>query len=295
MLNDLIRRKADDQGGYISHTQLREIGLTQSAIKHRIARGFLIVEYDEVYAVGHRPRNPLNRAHGVLVACGPESGLCHESAASVWQVSRYWSIPFHVSTPVRRRLSGIRTHHRTALTDGDFTIEQGLRVTTPALTAFDLAPTLTRKRLVRVVNTLRLANGLELQQLEDLLRRFPRHPGARAVREMLASAPKHASRSGAEDHWPAFAAAYGLSGWETNVFVGPYEVDVLFGPDLLIVEIDGPSHELAVDEDRNRDADIWARFKIPTLRVPVHDYESEPAEQAARIHQILAARRARAA
>jgi hypothetical protein len=295
VVEDLIREKAHDHGGYVTHEQLREIGLTQSAIKHRIARGFLIVEYFGVYAVGHRPTTTVNRAHGALAACGPRSGLSHHSAGSVWRVSRYWSLPFHVSAPVRCRTKGIRTHHRPALTDRDFVVEQGLRVTTPALTAYDLAPRLTPKRLIRVVNTFRLANGLDLQELEDLLRRFPHHPGARRVRAMLGIAQKEPTRSGPEDDWPIFAAAHGITGWDTNVHVGPYRVDVLFLPDLLIVEIDGPTHDLTADSDKDQDADILTRFGIPTLRIPVGDFETMPAKQAARIKRILAARLATAA
>lgn len=295
MVEDLIRETAHHHGGYVSHAQLREIGLTQSAIKHRIARGFLIVEYFGVYAVGHRPTTTVNRAHGALAACGPRSGLSHHSAGSVWRVSRYWSLPFHVSAPVRCRTKGIRTHHRPALTPRDFVIQQGLRVTTPALTTLDLAPTLTRKRLLRVVNEFRLAKRLELVELEDLLRRFPRHPGARHIRHLLRASQKEPTRSGIEDDWPEFAASYGLTGWETNVFVGTYRVDVLFVPDLLVVELDGPTHDLTTHSDKDQDADILTRFQIPTLRIPVEEFTATPAEHAARIHKILAARRARAA
>lgn len=294
-LDDLIRDQAHDQGGYVAHKQLREIGLTQNAIKHRIARGFLIVEYFGVYAVGRRPTSPLGWAHGARVACGEESGLSHHSAGSVFRVFRHWSLPFHVSTPVRHRVKGINIHHRPALTAQDFVMEQGIQVTTPALTVYDLSPTLTRKRLIRVVNTLRLSHGLELQQLHELLERFPRHPGARNVRAMLGVAQRQPSRSGPEDAWPDFAAAHGFTNWDTNVHVGPHRVDVLFLPDLLIVEIDGPTHELTQAEDKEQDADILTTYGIPTLRIPVDDFEKLPAKQAARIQRILAARRTRAA
>ncbi len=295
MIDDCIRKLAHNQGGHVTNQQLREAGLTRSAIRNLVARRLLIVEYFGVYAVGHRPTNPIDRARGALLACGPDPGLSHHSAGSFWRVFPSWSQPFHVSTQLDRRPKGIATHYRPALTDRDFVVEQGLRVTTPALTAYDLAPSLTPKRLIRVVNTLRLANGLELQALEDLLRRFPRHPGARHVRAMLGIAQKEPGRSGPEDHWPTFAATYGFTNWETNVHVGPYRVDVLFLPDLLVVEIDGPTHELTADSDKEQDADILTRFGIPTLRIPVEDYETKPAKQAARIKRILAARCGQAA
>jgi hypothetical protein len=295
MIDDCIRKLAHNQGGHVTSPQLREAGLTRSAIRNLVARRFLIVEYFGVYAVGRRPTNPIDRAHGALLACGPGAGLSHHSGGSLWGVFPSWSQGFHVSTRLDRRAKGVKTHHRPALSDADFVIRAGLRVTTPALTAYDLAPRLTPKRLIRVVNQLRLANGLELQALEDLLRRFPRHPGARPVRAMLGIAQKEPSRSGPEDHWPIFAAAYGFTNWATNVHVGPYRVDVLFLPDVLVVEIDGPTHDLTADSDKEQDAEILTRFGIPTLRIPVEDYERMPAKQAARIKRILAVRRGQAA
>jgi very-short-patch-repair endonuclease len=294
MIEDSIRKVAHDQGGYVTYWQLREqLGLTHDAIKHRIARHFLIIEYRGVYAVGRRPTNPIDRAHGALLACGPGAGLSHQSGGSLWGVFRSWRQPLHVSTRLDRRPKGVKTHHRPALTTRDFVIQQGLRVTTPAVTILDLAPTLTGKRLLRIVNEFRLTKRLELVELEDLLRRFPRHPGARHIRQLLRVSQQEPTRSGIEDDWPEFAARHGLTGWEMNVLVGRYRVDVLFIPDLLIVELDGPTHDLTTHRDKDQDAEILTRFGTPTLRIPVDQFTAKPAEQAARIHKILADRRAR--
>jgi hypothetical protein len=214
----------------------------------------------------------------------------------LWEVVRSWPKRFHVSTALDRRPAGITTHHRPALLRTDITVHRRLRVTTPALTVLDLAPRLTRKRLLRVVNELRLRNLLDIQDLELLLERFPRHCGARRVREGLGLAQREPTRSGTEDDWPPFASAHGLTDWEMNVHVGPYRVDVLFLPDLLIVELDGwPTHSLesAIEEDKDRDADILERFGIPTIRITRHQFRTNPPRQAARIHRILEGRRSR--
>ena len=119
-------------------------------------------------------------------------------------------------------------------------------MTTPALTALDLAPgphaqTPDEGRQRRSASLKRL----DLSRLENLLRRFPRHPGARPrTTPCYGLAQKEPTRSGPEDDWPDFAAALRPHRLGHQPFVGPYRVDVLFVPDLLVVELDGPTHDL---------------------------------------------------
>jgi hypothetical protein len=295
-IDDRIAEIAEPQGWHIHYRQLRAIGLSRRAIEHRVSRGSLVRVFSQVFAVGHRPTEPVELAHGALLACGPRAALSHGSGGALWQIVKSWPQRFHVSTSLDRRPAGITTHHRPALLRTDITIEQGLRVTTPALTILDLAPTLSRRRLIRAVNELRLRDLLEIHELELLLERFPRHRGARRIRDTVGLAQREPSRSGIEDDWPPFAAAHGLTGWEMNVHVGPHRVDVLFLPDLLIVELDGwitHSLEPAIEEDKDRDADILERFGIPTIRIPRQQFRAAPGRQAARIHRILEGRRTR--
>jgi very-short-patch-repair endonuclease len=81
-----------------------------------------------------------------------------------------------------------------------------------------------------------------------------------------------------------------------NYVICGYRVDVIFLPDLLIVELDGwrvhgtpPSFEA----DRDQDAAILEQTGIPTIRVTYKQFHADPAKQAGRIHAVLARRRAR--
>ena len=70
-------------GGYQTRAQLLALGISSRQIASRVKRGWLFPEYWRVYAVGHRPVLPVDRAHGALLAAGPESALSHRSAGIV--------------------------------------------------------------------------------------------------------------------------------------------------------------------------------------------------------------------
>lgn len=293
-----IGQMAVQHGGHVHHDELLELGLTRSAIRHRIARGFLIPVHHHVYAVAHLPTNPLDRAAGALLACGPHAGLSHSAAASVWSVLDQWFLPFEVSSRIDRRPTGIRVHHRPALLDLDFTIHRNLCVTTPALTMLDVAPRLSPKRRIRVFNELRLHHRLEPEELLRLMQRFPRHPGTRLMHPIVLAAPDEPTRSYFEDDWPPFAITYRLPAYGMNQLVGGYRVDVVFLPDLLIVELDGwRTHGMppSFESDREQDAAILAQTGIPTMRITYRQFHDSPSEQADRILTVLAARSTRAA
>lgn len=285
---------AQRQGGHVKREQLLEVGLTPKAIRHRLRRGLLIEAYYGVYAVGHLPTNPIDLAHGALLAAGPRSALSHGSAGSVFRVYKRWGHPLEVTIPTDRRPRGLIVHHSRLLTQADITLHDGLRVTSPARTLLDLSPRLAPRRRVRVFNELRMEYGMKVEDVASLLWRFPRHPGARLIRPLIGGAGEEPSRSYFEDDWPPFAERFGLTGWEMNCHVCRHRVDVLFGPDLLIVELDGwlthgtrPSFET----DRDQDADILARTGIPTLRITYSQFHNAPAKQARRILGVLDVRR----
>lgn len=143
-ISELARR----QRGYVTRRQLLALGLRSDAISYRVEIGRLIRAYGGIYAVGHLPELPQDRACGALLACGPAAALSHGSAATVWGVFRWWDLPFEVTAPSARRRRGIRTH-RAVLTRADVTTHLGLRVTSPARTLLDIAPRVTESTLTR--------------------------------------------------------------------------------------------------------------------------------------------------
>jgi hypothetical protein len=290
-IDKLIASLARRQRGYITRQQMLNLGLGAEAIRYRVGCGRLIPVYAGVYAVGHLPTLPQDRACGALLACGPGTVLSHGSAATLWGIFRWWEIPFEVTSPTVHGRRGLCVH-RAALTRHDIRIQDGIRVTSPARTLLDMAPRLTDKQLGRAFNRLRLAHGLTPEQLHEVLDRFPRHPGARRLRP-LAGTSRGATRSGLEDKFVRFCERYGLPEPRLNVKFGGREVDAFFPIERLIVEVDGyevHSGRISFEDDRDRDANMLA-LGLPTVRVTEGRMDNSPDREAERLHRILEGRR----
>jgi very-short-patch-repair endonuclease len=74
-----------------------------------------------------------------------------------------------------------------------------------------------------------------------------------------------------------------------NTIIGGHRADVLFIPDRLIVELDWGTHDTpwAGEDDKDRDADIYAELAIPTIRITQRQLTRDPKKQATRVLKIL--------
>src|SRR5688572_15757025 len=72
------------QHGVVTRRQLREAGLTDEAIDHRIERHRLHPLFAGVFAVGRREVSQEGRWMAAVLACGEGAVLSHESAAQLW-------------------------------------------------------------------------------------------------------------------------------------------------------------------------------------------------------------------
>jgi hypothetical protein len=172
-------------GGYIKRSRLLELGLSARQITYRVKCGRLHREYQGVFAVGHRPRLPVDRAHGALLAAGPKAVLSHRSAASLWKLVNDWRFPFEVTTTDDRRVNGITIHRSKTLHRRDITTQLGIRTTTIARTIFDLAPSLTDRELERMIDSALHGPYMKLEQLHELISRLPGTAAARRLRALL--------------------------------------------------------------------------------------------------------------
>jgi hypothetical protein len=288
----LIIRVAGTQAGFVSRNQLRALGLGTTPIDSLIRSGRLIPYLTGVYAVGHIPTHPQARAFGAQLAVGDHSALAGRSACAFYGVYRRWEEPFELISSENRRPSGVVVRQSRTLLRRDIRVSDGLRVTSPARTALDIAPRMTAKQLTRAVNHLRLGHWrLTLDQLTDAIARNPRHPGSRALRQLIHLSGPNPTRSDYEREFPPFAARYNLPPYELNARVGGVEVDVLFLPARLIVELDTfDTHLLNFASDRQRDAENLAGYGIPTIRITWEAFRAEPARQAELILETLARR-----
>jgi hypothetical protein len=281
------------QYGHVTRAQLLELGLAKRTISHRVATGKLIVVHAGVYAVDYPRREPVARACAAVLACGDGAVLSRSSAASLWGMSKRWEFPIEVTTRANRLRPGIRIHRSSTLRRQDIRHQLGIRVTSPARTVLEIAPSLSEKLLARAINDARRSGHLHLGQLDELLARLPRHPGARRIRPHLESG-QAPTRSGWEDELTGFAARFGLPEPRLSTYVAGWEVDALFADQRLIVELDGWSFhrdKAAFETDRERDAATLAAG-FATVRITWDRFHADGAREAARLHEILHARRA---
>jgi hypothetical protein len=283
------------QGGHITRGQLRRLGLSDDAIKHRVARHYLRRVLHGVYAVGHVPTASLARAHAPLLAVGDRSALAGWSATNLLQGAVQWVEPFTVITPLRTQIAGINLLHTSQLRASDIRTLHGLRTVSPALALLHVAPDLSAKRLVRLIDDFRVDRRFTHEVTEaELARtadRFPRL--ARPLRKALDELQPEPTRSDWEQEWPPFAVRYELPPYAMNVHVLTHRVDVLFHGQLVVMFDGWHVHgtRRAFEHDREEMAEIMASTGLPVLRITHRQFHRHPRVQADRIRAILARRR----
>lgn len=276
----------------ITRSQLLAAGLGAKAIDYRARVGRLFRVYPSVFAVGAPPTTPIERAAAAVLACGEGAALSHGSALSLWGLSKVWPTPIHVTGSRHRRPPGIVVHRSVSLTRADVRTHLGIRVTSPARTLLDCAPTLQQNVFTRAVNDALRSPYMTHAQLADVCTRCGGHAGRRLLLGFV-EAPTGPTRSEFEDAFLNFCARFGLPRPQVNTRVHGYEVDAYFPDEGVIVELDGWDFHRSRDSferDRNRDANMLAAGLV-TVRVTWGRLIERPAAEARRLLSILAQRR----
>jgi predicted transcriptional regulator of viral defense system len=284
----LIAKIAGRQHGNITHTQLRACGLTDQAIRYRVAVGRLYKVHHGVYAVGRPPITSLERAAAAVLACGPGAALSHQSALAIWGLRAHWPASCDVTIRGDRRPSAITVHRTRTLARRDLTVQRAIRVTSPARTLLDCAPALSDRGLTRAVNDARLARLCGPDALADVVARNRNHPGAKRLAR-LAQDANGPTRSEFEDRFAGLCGRYNLPTPAFNVSVAGYEVDAYFEAARLIVELDSWEFHQdrgAFERDRDRDADHLAAG-LRTARITWGRLVKTPGREARRLQAIL--------
>ncbi len=160
----------------------------------------------------------------------------------------------------------------------------------------DCAPRLTEKQLARAVNEALRSERLRRRDLADVVARFPRHQGARALKRFI-DVEDGPTRSDWEDEFPQFCVEHHLPKPVMSAVVAGHEVDALFPEEKVIVELDSwkfHSDRDSFESDRDRDADTLAAAHV-TVRITSARMKRRPVREAARLQAILKDRRHRAA
>ncbi len=231
-----------------------------------------------MYAVGYVREDAVARAMAAVLACGPGAVLSHHSAAALWG---FREVAIGADPRDRARAShrrrGIKAH-RCNLERREWTRHRGIPVTKPARTLLDIRRSLPETQLKRAINDALISKCLRERDLNG------------TVLEGFAG---ELSRSPLEDDYRPWGKRYNVPAAAYNVRIGPYEADVYYRAERLIVELDGWGFhrtKKAFEDDRERDAYMLARG-IATVRLTRERMTNAPADEAARLIAILQSRR----
>lgn len=284
---------ASAQHGVVTRAQLLRAGISRQIVKRRLKSGLLRPMHRGIYIVGQRS-TPQSRALAAAYACGDSAAVSHGIAAHVQGLMRADEVAERVHVSLAkgdRRRPGVRIHRVGSLPADEVTSVDGIPVTTPARTLLDIASVVSPRRLENALIEA-LARGLtSLREVDSILRRHPRHPGASLLRATLGSGSPARERSVAERRFVALLRKARLPTPEINVTVEGFEVDFLWRSQRLIVEMDGRAYHSTnhrFENDRRRDRTLVAAgYRV--MRITWRQLVDEPEAVAVQVAQALAA------
>lgn len=240
----------------VTDDELRALGYSRSAIRHRVTTGRLHKKGLGVYAVGSPHLTKHGRWMVAVKGCGTGAVLSHLSAAVLWGVWKKQPRRVHVTVPRRRNpeRADVKLSRRD-LPEDDVTTRHGLPVTTIVRTLIDLATILTREQLEDVVAE---ADARDLIALDILRHRIDGRSerGAAVLRELLDRHALVLPASKLERLFLPLAEEAGLPKPQMQTQLGSSRVD-FYWPELgLVVECDSLRYHrspLQQAEDRARD------------------------------------------
>jgi very-short-patch-repair endonuclease len=221
--------------------------------------------------------------------------LSHRSAAALWGIRNPTRGSIEVTGPVKTRSRGAIRRHFAVLPADEVGEREGIPVSSVPRTIFDLAavaPVDTVESALRQSEYLRLDDELSLPRL---LERYPRHPGAKAIRESLKRRRETpgTTRDWLEERFLPFLDRHRLPRPQLNVWleVGGRrcQVDCLWRRQRVVVELDGfAAHgtRIAFREDRARDR----RLRVAgygVTRIAPEQLEDEPEALAMDLRALL--------
>jgi hypothetical protein len=222
--------------GVVTRAELLRTGLTAAQIRHRLRTGGLIREYPGVYRVGHRAPSLGARYTAAALACGEGALLCGRAAGYLFGALKGLAPPPEVTAPTLRCVRGVKTR-RSRVDPRDATMFRGIPVTTLPRTLVDPAAVLDLDALARACHEAGVRHRTTPAQVEAVLRRRPRSPGAGRLRLILrGDAPVLLSKL--ETRFRALLRETGLPLPVTNRPAGGKRVDCRWPDHSLTVELD---------------------------------------------------------
>jgi len=228
----------------ITYRQLRNLGFSDKAIRHRI--GTRLHElWPCVYAVGRADVSREGRRMAAVLACGDGARLSHESAAQLWGIRPPRGGRVHVTVPPHRnpQPNGIAVHRR-ALQPNEVTTRDRIPTIVPLIALIDLAAGLGDEDLERAIGQADILGLTDPERLRRDLERARGRPGIKRLRKLLDRHTFVLTHTELERRFLAIVRRAGLPLPQGQRRSGPHRVDFLWPALNLVVETDGRSRRV---------------------------------------------------
>ncbi len=271
--------------GVVHRSAARAVGISEDAIRHRVARGELIRLADGVFRLRDHPPTWRSRLWAALLEAGHGAVTSHRSAARLHELYAYRQTEA-VEVLVRRgrdyRVTQGRLHQTRVLDSSHLEVIAGFPCTTLARTIFDLcgdpdikplkrprAREIHVSRMLKVVNDAIRRHGLSVERELAILTVVGKRgrPGTATVRTIFQEMGCRyvPDESELETIFAELVASAGLPRPEKQLDVGDAEgwigrVDFAWSLQRVVVEIDSSWHDGPLDQRRDalRDARLMA-------------------------------------
>ena len=255
-------------------------------MRRRVKRGLLHVLHRGVFIVGPPNIPPTGHLKGALLTLDKTAFLSHRASLAAQGLRRIDTRNIELTviadhTPKRPGL----IIHRTATVPHRHEVRDrfGLRYSSLARALIEVSSSERPAELMRLVTQGIRKNLVDLKGIDATMARHPRRPGVGQLARILDRYVDPVDRK--SDLEASFDAVCRpdprIPPYETNVHRGPYELDILFAPYKLAVELDGrPYHVALADFDRDRAKDTWLQrrgLRIMRISDFMWDYERSEA------------------
>lgn len=264
-IDDPIRALAASQFGVVSRAQAASLGLRYHGVEHRLRRGEWLAISPRVIRAAAAPDHPMLDVMAGVLDVGGGPTVCRASAAAVWGLPGFRIEPVHVLRerglhPRADRLAVV--HTSVALPAAHLARVDGVLVTTPLRTIFDLAGTLHPGRTERLLDSAAgrgLCTYLGLHRMLDSFGGRGR-AGVQVLRELAADRPPgvRPPESGLELRVNQILLRDGQRPLERQLDLGEENwtgrFDLADRPDNFVLEVQSDTYHGSV-LDRRRDAE----------------------------------------
>jgi len=297
-----IAEVAGRQHGVISRAQMRDLGLSDSAVSARVDSGYLRPLFRGTFAVGHNAINRRARMLAAALACGTGTVASHGSACELiglWDV-RPTLVDVIPPNWSGRAIEGIRWHRVRLPEGGEVEVREGVPCTSPSRTLVDMAGRCGWTFLRRLVEQAAILGLLDVDEIDRILA-LGRRRGAPRLRTILSpwrgtAERRPKLRSRLEARLLPRLISEGLPSPCCNVKLqvdGQWlEVDMLWEKQRLAIETDGEETHAtpaAFQRDRWRDQ-LLVASGYRTARVTWIQVRDEPTAVVDRIARMLKAK-----